>query len=112
MTGKVYLKVEVPQKLALEVEQLLLTKGLSLDDTVRLYLRAMVTSSERNKALGLDSEMPFGKYKGELIEVVLRAEPNYVSSLVSNGKSIKFQPEVLELLKEIQSKLRNCINGY
>mgnify|MGYP001545676162 FL=1 len=100
MEKTVSLKINLPQKLAVSIEEVLLLKGLSLDEAVRLYLRAMVTSSERSKALTLEAEMPVGKYKGEEVEVIARADPAYILWLMENSRSIKFDPLVLQMIEQ------------
>ena len=89
------LHVSIPAKLARDIKPVLSARGLQLDEVVRLYLRSMVTSAARSKALTLTSQLPFGKYQGELVEVVARAEPGYIQWLVANSNSVKFEPEVL-----------------
>lgn len=100
VTARATLKVSIPLALAREVEPLLKARGLTVDDALRLYLRSMVTSSARSRALSLTSQMPFGKYQGELVEVVARAEPGYVQWLIANSNSVKFEPEVLLVIEQ------------
>lgn len=103
-SAKAVLKIELPMKLLNQVEQVLVGKQLSVNDAVRLYLRAMVTASERGKALKLDSVMPFGKFKDETLEVVVRAEPKYILWLIDKSTTVKFDPEVLELLEKLMEE--------
>lgn len=94
------LHVSIPAKLVRDIKPVLAARGLSLDEVVRLYLRSMVTSVARSKALALTSQFPFGKYQGELVEVVARAEPGYIQWLVANSNSVKFEPEVLLVVEQ------------
>jgi len=104
----VALKINLPVKLVTELEPVLATKGLSLDEAVRLYLRSLVTTSARGRALELDSVMPFGKYQGEVVEVIVRAEPSYIRFLIANVESCNFTPAVLALLDGVGPKPALC----
>lgn len=53
MSSGISLKIKLPLSLIEKLEPVLLARGLSLDETVRLYLRSLVTSSERMAALSL-----------------------------------------------------------
>jgi antitoxin component of RelBE/YafQ-DinJ toxin-antitoxin module len=101
MPAQAELKVKLPLKLANDVEEILFKRGLTMDEVVRLYLRSLVTASKRNRALRLDSIIEFGKYNGETVETIVRADPSYVNWLVSTSTKIKFDPEVLELLERL-----------
>ncbi len=94
------LHVSIPADLVRSIKPVLAARGLTLDEVVRLYLRSMVTSVARSKALALTSQFPFGKYQGELVEVVARAEPGYIQWLVANSNSVKFDPEVLLVVEQ------------
>jgi hypothetical protein len=94
-------RVEIPDKLVEKLELILIARSLSLDEVVRLYLRALVSSSERMAPLGLMAEMPFGKFKGEELGVIIRADPDYVSWLVGNSAHFKLSPEALALLETV-----------
>jgi uncharacterized protein (DUF3820 family) len=100
-------RVEVPDRLAAQIEPVLLQRGLSLDEVVRLYLRSLVTTSERMAALDVKSEMPFGKFKGEQIGVIIRVDPDYVAWMLANSKSFKLTPEALSLLEAVQASVED-----
>lgn len=105
-TKSATITIDLPVALVEQLEPILLARDLTLDEAVRLYLRAMVSSSARNRTLTLESEMPMGKYRGELVEVIVRAEPGYISWLIANSTSIKFDPEVLMLMERLNASTK------
>lgn len=108
---KIQLKINVDKKLAERLEPLLKERGLTLDQAVGLYLRGMVNTSASARALRLADTMPFGKYQGELVETILRVQPDYIMFLIGLGKT-RFDAEVLHLLEEItHEKLKEAGNA-
>lgn len=95
----VTLKIKVDAQLAETLEPILLERNISLDEAVGLYLRAMVNNIESGKALGLDSKMPFGKYKGEYVEVIAKGDPGYLRWMLGRERPLNVLPDVLEYLK-------------
>lgn len=96
----VTLKIRVKRSLVDKIEPLLKERGISLDQAVSLYLRAMVNGSENSKSLRLADEMPFGKYKGETVETIVRGDPQYMMFIFGLGKT-RFDPETLALLEQV-----------
>ena len=94
-------KVRIDPKLAHRVEEFLSARGLTLDQAVGLYLRAMINTSASARALRLKDAMPYGKYRGEIIETIVRVQPDYIAYLVSNSTQTRWDPEVLRLLEEV-----------
>jgi len=101
MAATVQLKVNLPKRLVEDLETLLMERHLTIDDVCRLYLRSLVTQNKSLRAVDLDDEMPYGKYKGEALAVIIKTDPQYISWFLSNGKSFKITPEALALLEEI-----------
>lgn len=98
--AKIQLKVNVDRALLDRLEPVLRERGLTLDRAVGLFLRGMVNTSNRAKALRLQDAMPFGKYYGETVETILRAQPDYIAFIVGLGKT-RFDPEVFDLLEQL-----------
>ena len=96
----VTLKIRVKRSLVEKLEPILKDRGLSLDQAVSLYLRAMVNGSERCRSLRLADEMPFGKYRGETVETIVRGDPGYMMFILGLGKT-RFDPETLALLETV-----------
>ena len=51
--------------------------------------------------LTLADKIPFGKYSGELVEDICRADPAYVEWMAANATSAKFDVDVLGLLSQL-----------
>lgn len=63
---------------------------------------AIQFSKLRDK-LGLDDNLPFGRYHGCTVEEVLKDSPEYISWLMRNT-SLKFYPSVHDMLKIMKAK--------
>lgn len=97
--------MELPTKLLKDVGELCAQRGLELDDVVRLYLRSLITVSKSARALGLDDPMPFGKYRDERLEVIIRSDPRYIKWMIDQaGERFKMTPEALLLLEMISKE--------
>lgn len=96
---KTELTVNLPTKLADDILSLLSDRGLELDEVVRLYLRSMVTTSKRGRALNVNDEFQFGKYKDEEVGVIIRAEPSYIQWCLKNLEHFNLDPDALVLLE-------------
>lgn len=102
MAAKAQIKVNLPAALLAKLEPVLDAKGLTVDEVCSLYLRTLVTASERTRALSLSDEMPFGKFKGETLRVIIRAEPRYISWMLGlDGSNLRLEPEALDLLEKV-----------
>lgn len=93
------LRVRLDRQLAIEVDKLLEARDVTLAEVVSLYLRSMINSADSGRTLGLESRMPFGKYRGENVETIARGDPGYLRYLMGGERPLQFTPEVLELLK-------------
>jgi uncharacterized protein (DUF3820 family) len=51
------------------------------------------------KPLGLHGIVRFGKYKGMLLEDVIKGDPNYIKFLLDNWKDLKLSEEAIQLVK-------------
>lgn len=101
---EITLKIRVKKSLAESLEPILKARGLTLDQTVGLYLRGMVNASDRSRALRLEDEIPFGKYQGETLDTIARADPQYLHFIINLGKT-RLDPEVFALLECVDPKL-------
>lgn len=92
----IYLPINIIQRAR---EKLETDRGLKLETYISMYLRVML----RNKnILNLQDEMPFGKFSGEIVENVVRAEPDYIAWLIAQGGKTNFSPEVIQLCAEMK----------
>ena len=95
------LQLVLDKELVAAVKEILKPRKLSINEVCSLYLRALVSSNKRLIPYALTDKMRFGKYEGELLEVIIRAEPKYVYWLIANSDNFKLQPEAHELLEQI-----------
>jgi hypothetical protein len=95
------LEVLIPRKLYEDLLVLVADRGVLIEDMILMYLRSLVTASEKARAVSLTDEMPIGKYKGTPLDTLIRVEPQYVAWLVSNSTTFQITPEAHCLLEEI-----------
>lgn len=93
--------VELPRSLWTKLQPVLAERGLTLDDMVRVYGRSLVTGRNRARCLELGSTMPFGKYQGEILEVLIRAEPGYIQWLTANMDTFHMSVEAYAMLDSV-----------
>lgn len=79
-------------------EKLEMEREIELETFIAIYLRMMLRVKN---ILRLNDTFPFGKYNGEIVEHVVRIDPNYVAWLISQDGRTKFDPEVLTLTNEM-----------
>lgn len=96
--GHVFVRLELDETLVKRVNDVLGARGTDLATYVRLQLRAFRSAMS---LLSLDDKMPIGKYTGELVEDICRADPSYVEWLAANATSAKFDVDVLDLLSSL-----------
>lgn len=104
--GKIIVQIELQKDLVKTVQAILEARGTDLETYIRLQLRAFRTSKT---LLTLAEKMPFGKYAGEKIEDICRADTGYMDWIVSNSTSARFDLDVLELLNALTSKVEKSV---
>lgn len=93
--------IYIPKRLFDQASARLSERELDLDDYICLTLRLML----KNKTvLRLADQMPFGKYAGETVETVCRADPAYVIWLINEKGKTRFDPEVHKLVDQFAEK--------
>ena len=86
-------------KLVNDINAVLSQRGTDIETYIRLQLRAF---RHAGKILGLSDRLNFGKFSGELVEDVCRAEPGYIEWIVANSSSARFHDDVLKLLEDLR----------
>lgn len=71
-------------------------RGTTLDDFVRLQLLRLTKNA---KFFGLKDEMSFGKYHKEMIETVIRGDPEYIAWCLREVTGFGLTPEALGVLE-------------
>lgn len=94
-----FLKVPLPEKMVLEADTLLQSRGSSVANFLVLQL---MTFNRVNTIMGLEDPINFGKYTGVKVEAIIRADPQYMIWCVkqSNCRN-RFDMEVVNLITEI-----------
>lgn len=95
--SKTTVMIKVNSDLLAEANDILNARGTTLETFVRLHLRAM---TRYKRILSLSDTMIFGKYYGERVEDVVRANPGYMVWLLAQDGATKFDTDVLELLEK------------
>lgn len=90
--------IKIDKDLIESLEPILSERSVTLDAVVNLYLRAMLNSLDSGKALGMKDTMPFGKYRGALVETIVAADPGYLRYLIGTDRPLQVEPEVLAAL--------------
>lgn len=96
--------VDLPADLHDRVQAMLEGRRLTMGEVVSLYLRSMVTGAERNRTLGPGDLMPFGKYRGSEVGLIIRAQPDYIQYLLANSQHFSLSVDALELLAEVEGR--------
>src|SRR4051812_22558057 len=101
--------VAVPKDLYDQAEKTLMGRGLSVENFIRVSLRGAL---QRNGYVPLRAELTFGKYRGETLETIIRADPEYIRWMLNNSKTFITDEAAIELLEMIvnpkkESKRKN-----
>lgn len=81
-------------------------RGLTVPMVVSLYLRTLVNGHRKSCPVKLHEPLPIGKFKGETLETVIRAEPGYVAWLTGNVESFRLDPDAMRLLSALVEDVR------
>lgn len=76
-------------------------RGIDPHQLVQIRMQAYITSLERGKVLSLSDPMPYGQYRGILIEDVIKVDPRYVSWLASTSDIFVLDEDATNLLVEL-----------
>lgn len=91
----VIITVAVPGDLLDKALAVLDSRGSSLEDHVRLQLRRLI---RKPKVYGLEDVITFGKYRGEHMNAIIRADPSYATWCLRNIEGFTLSTEALEVL--------------
>lgn len=68
---------------------------------IAIQMTAYVRAFERSQVLMLRDIMPYGQYKGELVEDVIKVNPRYIQYLVANSNNFRLDTDAIELLESL-----------
>jgi len=83
-----------------QVTETLEARGTDLATYIQLHLRSF---SRAKMVLGLEDNINFGKYYGEKVENIVRADPSYIVYCLGLNGSTKFSSDVMELLESLDN---------
>lgn len=84
------------------VQKVLDKRGIDVKTYIEMYLRSL--SRDRLAPLLLADVLNFGKYTGEVVETVCRADPKYIDYIIRShepDKMLRFDSEVNQLIDSI-----------
>lgn len=88
--------VELPKALFEKASAILLARGTTLDDFVRLQLLRL---TKNEKFYGVGDQICFGKYRDETVATIIRGDPEYMVWCLQNVAGFGLTPEALDLLQ-------------
>lgn len=91
----VVLSVQVSRALLTKAEKILGDRGTTVDTWIRLQLKRFVKNV---KFYGLTDKITFGKYRDELMETIIRTDPEYVAWLIREVEGFALEVEAFNLL--------------
>lgn len=77
------------------------SRDVHIETIIDLQLLAFVRSYERGQILRPEDAMPYGQYKGSLIQDVIKVNPRYVAYLLSNSSNFRLSEEAIQLLNYV-----------
>lgn len=93
------IRIKLPSGVGDRLDALAKKRGTTADVIVRMSL--MSTLSQQ-KVVEIDSVLQFGKYTGQLMADVVKADPGYVRWCVDNLNHVEFSDEVRDALMKVE----------
>lgn len=98
-----YVKVKVPEGIAMEAEAVLQSRGSCLANFLILQI---MTFHRVNTIMGLEDQLNFGKYIGAKVETVIRADPQYMIWIITQSNCrYRFKVEVVDMVTQIAAEI-------
>lgn len=88
----------LPKELVDAAEATLRARGSNLTDFIRMSFR---TLAKLPVVVELGDELTFGKYKGEILETVIRTTPDYIAWLLNTSGSFVMSDEAKALYESV-----------
>lgn len=93
--------VSMPNDLANTLSEMSALRGISVEQLVITHMTAVSNAYKNSKILRLQDYMPYGKYRGVLVEDMIRSDPRYTNWLASTSNIFVLDEEATNLLKEL-----------
>lgn len=91
------LRIPVTKDIVRTVEAIFKDRGVTVETWIALQMRALARYGGKTM-IGLKDKMQAGKYTGELVDTVCRADTSYMAwTLGKFGK--RYEPEVFQLVE-------------
>jgi len=97
------LSVRLPEQLMNNLDAVLTSRGITATDLVRIAVKAVL---RQTKYYDLQDPLQFGRYYGETLETVARANPSYVDWCLRNIEGFCVSEAALDLLRSLNSRQR------
>lgn len=91
--------VRLPAELVSGLTRLSSQRGVGIEVLIRV---ALMNLAARHRYYELHSFLTFGKYSGEMMENIIRADPSYVRWMIVNMESINLSEGCLILLDAME----------
>lgn len=98
---RTHIHVMLPLDLHDKLSHIVKERNTSIEAMVLLHLTSVVNGYERYAPIGLDTFMPFGKYKGVTLETIIRGDPAYVKYLQTNSETFNMTVEAAIVLEQM-----------
>jgi hypothetical protein len=99
-TEEVLCKFILPREMALALVDMALDREVSPSDVARMGIAVMLRVS---KPLELHDKMKFGKYSGEILETIIKIDPEYIDWAISKVERFSMTKEAHNLLNSLFS---------
>lgn len=95
------LEVQIDEGILAALKEISDIRGIEVERIINIQLYSYISTFERSKIYGLWEEMPFGKYRGIVIEEVIRTDPRYLNWLLSESDIFRLSDPAQKLLEAI-----------
>lgn len=93
--------VSMPDELAVLLSEMAQMQGTTVETIVTTRMMAFANAYKNSKVLRLHDTMPYGQYRGVLIEDMIRTDPRYTNWLASTSDIFVLDEEATAVLKEL-----------
>lgn len=90
--------IRLPKELQEDILKICSTRNISFIDYTRIALRGAVKT---NRVYGPDDELKFGRFYGEQLQHVMKADPSYIVWCRDNIASFGLTKEAEEMLESL-----------
>lgn len=94
-------KVKLDYDLMHNLHEIAERNGTTVQKIIETRMWAYVNAYDKHKILGLNDPMPYGQYRGLLVEDMIRTDPRYVRYLASVSEIFVINDEAIALLESL-----------